>query len=139
MKKCGAKSKRKRLNASFDNSLRASTSVSMLKRSRTVLSSLNETAKILQPRELLYKHPHALSVEHVFETTNQSLVTSVRQQLQTSEGRKLMETNYGSLGQKYLGAVLSGKKTINIDNVYGVYFTERCSVTNVSISTKTMT
>lgn len=35
-----------------------------------------------------------------------------------------METNYGSLGQKYLGAVLSGKKTVNIDNVYSVYFAD---------------
>lgn len=119
-----AKFKRKRSNASFDNSLMASTPVSMLKRSRTVPSSLNETAKILQSRELSYEHPHALSIEDVFETTNQPLVTSVRQQLQTSKGRKLMETHYGSLGQRYLGAVLSGKKTVNIDNVYGVYFTD---------------
>jgi len=28
----------------------------------------------------------------------------------------------GPLRQKYLGVVLSGKKTVNIDNVYGVYF-----------------
>jgi hypothetical protein len=117
------KPKRKRSNASFDNSMMASTPVkSMLKRSRTVPSTLNETSKILQPRELSYEHPHALSVEDVFEITNEPLVTSVRHQLQTSEGQEKLQTHYGPLGQKYLGAVLSGKKAVNIDNVYGVYF-----------------
>lgn len=28
------------------------------------------------------------------------------------------------MGQKYLYAVLSGKRAVNIDNVYGVYFSD---------------
>lgn len=116
-------SKRKRSNATFDNSLITSTPIkSMLKRSSTVPTTLKETAKILQPHALSYEHPHALSVEEVFDITDEPLVTSVRHKLQTSEGRKNLETHYGPLGQKYLGAVLSGKKAVNIDNVYGVYF-----------------
>ena len=49
-------------------------------------------------------------------------MTSVRRQLQTSCGQETLRTHYGLLGQKYLGAVLSGKKAVNIDSVYGVYF-----------------
>ncbi|KYQ47747.1 hypothetical protein ALC60_13223 [Trachymyrmex zeteki] len=36
--------------------------------------------------------------------------------------REKLQTSYGPLGQKYLKAVLSGKKAVNIDVVYGVYF-----------------
>lgn len=113
----------------FANSLMASTpKKSMLRRSSTVPATLNEAAKNLQPRELSYEHPHALSVEEVFEITNEPLATSVRHKLQTSEGRKILETHYGPLGQKYLGAVLSGKKAAkrdaSMDNVYGVYFND---------------
>ncbi|KYN28610.1 hypothetical protein ALC57_02002 [Trachymyrmex cornetzi] len=35
-----------------------------------------------------------------------------------------LQTNYGPLGQKYMKAVLSGKKAVNIDVVYGVYFND---------------
>ena len=57
-----------------------------------------------------------------FEVTNEPLVMSVRQQLQTSEWRKKLQVHYSPLEQKYMGAVLSAKKTVNVDNVYGVYF-----------------
>lgn len=118
------KTKRRKSNASFDNSLLTSTPVkATLRRSQTVPTTLNESVKILQPRELSYDHPHTLSIEDVFETTTgEPLVTSIRQQLQTSEGRKMLQTHYGPLGQKYLGAVLSGKKNVNVDTVFGVYF-----------------
>jgi len=108
------KPKRKRSNTSFDNSLiLTSTPVkSMLKRSKTVPSNLSEASKILQ-RKLSYEHSHAPSVEEVFEVADESL---------TSEGQEKLQTHYGPLGQKYLGVVLSGKKAVNIDNVYGVYF-----------------
>ncbi|KYQ53669.1 hypothetical protein ALC60_04233 [Trachymyrmex zeteki] len=79
------KPKRKRPSASHDNSIRASTPVkSMLSRSKTVPSTLNEMSEIVEPRDLSYV--------------------------------------YGPLGQKYLKAVLNGKKAVNIDVVYGVYF-----------------
>ncbi|KYM96919.1 hypothetical protein ALC62_12414, partial [Cyphomyrmex costatus] len=69
-------------------------------------------------RELSYDH--APSVEEVFEIANEPLVTSIRHLLQTSEGQEKLHANYGPLGQKYLKAVLSGKKAVNIDVVYGV-------------------
>jgi len=117
------KPKRKRSNTSFDNSLiPTSTPVkSMLKRSKTVPSNLSEASKILQ-RKLSYERSHAPSVEEVFEVADESLVSSIQHSLQTSEGQEKLQTHYGPLGQKYLGVVLSGKKAVNIDNVYGVYF-----------------
>ncbi|KYN00609.1 hypothetical protein ALC62_08619 [Cyphomyrmex costatus] len=59
----------------------------------------------------------------IFEIANEPLVTSIRHLLQTSEGQEKLHANYGPLGQKYLKAVLSGKKAVNID-VYGVYFSD---------------
>ncbi|KYM93989.1 hypothetical protein ALC62_15398 [Cyphomyrmex costatus] len=73
-------------------------------------------------RELSYDH--APSVEEVFEIANEPLVTSIRHLLQTSEGQEKLYANYGPLGQRYLKAVLSGKKAVNIDVVYGVYFSD---------------
>jgi len=118
------KPKRKRSNTLFDNSLiLTSTPVkSMLKRSKTVPSNLSETSKILQQRKLSYEHSHAPSVEEIFEVADEPLVSSIQHSLQTSEGQEKLQTHYGPLGQKYLGVVLSGKKVVNIDNVYGVYF-----------------
>lgn len=117
-----AEPKRKRSNVLFNNSIMTSTPIkSALRQSQTVPTNFNESLHNLQDSELL--HNHAPSVEDVFEVTNEPLVTSVQQQLQTSEGRKKLQMHYGPLGQKYMGAVLSGKKTVNVDNVYGVYFT----------------
>ncbi|XP_077275574.1 uncharacterized protein LOC143904632 [Temnothorax americanus] len=109
------KLKRQRPNASFNDSVMASTPVT-LKRSINVPSNLSEITKILQP--LL----ESLANEDVFETTDDSLVTSVRQQLQTSEGRETLRDHLGPLSQKYIGAVLSGDQESGIDIVYGVYF-----------------
>ncbi|KYN18431.1 hypothetical protein ALC57_09261 [Trachymyrmex cornetzi] len=60
----------------------------------------------------------------IFEVTDEPLVTFIRHLLQTSEGQEKLQTNYGPLGQKYMKAVLSGKKAVNIDIVYGVYFSD---------------
>ncbi|XP_077258541.1 uncharacterized protein LOC143895361 [Temnothorax americanus] len=109
------KVKRKRLNASFNDSVMASTPVT-LKRSINVPSNLSEITKISQP--LL----ESLANEDVFETTDDSLVTSVRQQLQTSEGRETLRDHLGPMSQKYVVAVLSGDQESGIDTVYGVYF-----------------
>ncbi|XP_071573132.1 uncharacterized protein [Temnothorax nylanderi] len=133
------KLKRKRPNASFNDSVMASTPVT-LKRSINVPSNLSEITKILQLRKLkrskgpLNKPPitsapsvqpimlESLANEDVFETTGDSLVTSVRQQLQTSEGRETLRDYLSPLSQKYVGAVLSGDQESGIDTVYGVYF-----------------
>ncbi|XP_071576438.1 uncharacterized protein [Temnothorax nylanderi] len=133
------KLKRKRPNTSFNDSVMASTPVT-LKRSITVPSNLSEITKILQPRKSkrskapLDEPPitsapssqptmlESLANEDVFETTDDSLVTSVRQQLQTSKGRETLRDHLGPLSQKYVGAVLSGDQKSGIDTVCGVYF-----------------
>jgi hypothetical protein len=118
-----AEPKRKRSNVLFNNSIMTSTPIkSALRQSQAVPTNFNKASQILQDSDL--SQDHAPSVEDVFEVTNEPLVMSVRQQLQTSEGRKKLQIHYGPLGQKYMGAVLSGKKTVNVDNVYGVYFSD---------------
>ncbi|XP_070518834.1 uncharacterized protein [Cardiocondyla obscurior] len=121
--------KRKRSNAT--SPITASTPIkSALKRSHTIPSTLNETPKFVQQRNFLSRErSHSHSIEDVFDTADEPLVTSIRQKLQTSEGWKTLQTHYGPLGQKYLGAVLSGKKSINIDSVYGVYFNDNGTMT----------
>ncbi|XP_077256460.1 uncharacterized protein LOC143894198 [Temnothorax americanus] len=132
------KVKRKRPNASFNDSVMASTPVT-LKRSINVPYNLSEITKILQPRKskrskvappneppiISSVQPtvlESLANEDVFETTDDSLVTSVRQQLQTSEGQETLRDHLGPLSQKYVVAVLSGDQKSGIDTVYGVYF-----------------
>ncbi|XP_036143449.1 uncharacterized protein LOC118645822 [Monomorium pharaonis] len=117
------KPKRKRLNASLNNSIMTSTPVKKMRRSKTVPTNLNETSQILHDSDLSYSH--VPSVEDVFEVAaNELLVTSIRQQLETREGREKLHAHYGPLSQKYMGAVLSGKKPVIIDTVYGAYFTD---------------
>jgi len=48
-------------------------------------------------------------------------VSSIQHLLQTSKGQEKLQTLW-SIATKHLRAVLSGKKTVNINNVYGVYF-----------------
>jgi len=106
------KPKRKRSNSSFDNSLiSTSTPVkSMLKRSKTVPSNLNEALKILQQRKLSYEHSHATLVEENFEVADELLVSSIQISLQTSERKEKLQTPYGPLEQKHLGMILSGNR-----------------------------
>jgi len=117
------KSKQKRSNSLFDNSLIPTSTLikSMLKRLKTVPSNLREASKILQ-RKLSYEHSHAPSVEDIFEVADEPLVSSIQHSLQTSEGQEKLQTHYGLLGQKYLGVVLSDKQAVYINNVYIVYF-----------------
>ncbi|XP_070527153.1 uncharacterized protein [Cardiocondyla obscurior] len=114
----------KRVNAT--SSIMVSTPIkSMLKRSNTDLHTLNETSKTAGQRNLSHEFSHANSIDEIFNSVNtEQLVTSIRQQLQTADGWKILQTHYGPLRQKYLGAVLSGKKSVNIDSVYGVYFND---------------
>ncbi|XP_070529969.1 uncharacterized protein [Cardiocondyla obscurior] len=103
--------KRKRLSTT--SSITASTPI----KSIPIKSALKRSHTIPE-------RSHSHSIEDVFDTADEPLVTSIRQKLQTSESLKTLQTHYGPLGQKYLGAVLSGKKSINIDSVYGVYFND---------------
>jgi len=49
-----------------------------------------------------------------FQSRRQT-VRVVQHSLQTSEKQKKFHSHYGPLGQKYMKAVLSGKKVVNID------------------------
>ena len=53
-----------------------------------------------------------------------ALETSVRQSLSTAEGRDALHSQLGPLGREYVGALLSGDRKKEIDNVYGVYLGE---------------
>ncbi|XP_067208490.1 uncharacterized protein, partial [Linepithema humile] len=74
--------------------------------------------------KLVFEAPTYLPTENVFETTDPSFVTSVRQTMQTSDGREALYGQMGPLGQEYIGELLSGDKKRGIDNVYGVYFND---------------
>ncbi|XP_070517669.1 uncharacterized protein [Cardiocondyla obscurior] len=121
--------KRKRVNATSSITTstpkRVNATSSMLKRSNTDLHTLNETSKTAGQQNLSHEFSHANSIDEIFNSVDtEQLVTSIRQQLQTADGWKILQTHYGPLGQKYLGAVLSGKKSVTIDSVYGVYFND---------------
>ncbi|KYN16037.1 hypothetical protein ALC57_11721 [Trachymyrmex cornetzi] len=106
--------KRKRVSALYDNPIQASTPVKSV---LTVPSALNKICEIPHPPDLSYDH--VPSVEEIIEVAEEPLVTSIRHMLQ----REKLQANYGPLGQKYLKAILSGKKAVNIV-VYGVYFSD---------------
>jgi len=62
--------------------------------------------------------------DEVFETGFESpptLETSVRRTLHTPQGRETLHSQLGPLGRKYVGSLLSGEATSEMDNVYGVY------------------
>jgi len=69
---------------------------------------------------VLYEHSHAASIEEISKSrTSYSchpFNTCCKHPMEN------LQTHYGPLGQKYLGVILSGKKALNIDNVYGIYF-----------------
>ncbi|KYN09369.1 hypothetical protein ALC57_18527 [Trachymyrmex cornetzi] len=94
--------------------------------SKAVSYALNEMFEILHPPDLSYDN--VPSVEEIFEITVEPLVASIRQLLQTSEGQEKLHANHGPLVQKYMEAVLNGKKAVNIDVVYGAYFSDEGSV-----------
>ncbi|KYN09375.1 hypothetical protein ALC57_18507 [Trachymyrmex cornetzi] len=63
--------------------------------------------------------------EEVFETgDNPSLETSVRQALNTPQGRQRLQSQLVPLGQVYVNILLIGNARNEIDLVYGVYFYE---------------
>ena len=88
------------------------------KRMRLSTPSPIRTSTPLQPRKLAFEAPN-LSAESVFETTDPSFVTSVKQTMQTSDGQKAL-AQLDPLGQEYITALLNGDK--KTDQVYGVYF-----------------
>ena len=75
---------------------------------------------------------------HRWRNFRDSLMISVRYLLQISEEQEKLHANYNPFRQKYLKAVLSSKKVVNIDVVKFISATrKRCLTTNVSSCTKT--
>ncbi|KMQ83363.1 hypothetical protein RF55_20240, partial [Lasius niger] len=62
------------------------------------------------------------TLEDVFETSGDTLETSVKNMIPTPEGQEALREHFGPLGQKYMGALLGGDRNKKIDHVYGVYF-----------------
>jgi len=73
-------------------------------------------------------YDHASTVEEISEVVDEPLITSIQHMFQTSEGQEKLHVNYSPLGQKYLKTILSGKKSINIDIVYGIYFSDEGTI-----------
>lgn len=122
MKVC--KTKQKASNDSTDHELLSSTSTSTPKRRRI---NMHSTALLADDGMPI---PHQPSPEpswyideEVFETSPDPLVTTVRRELRTSDGQEMMRTQFGKLGQKYVGKILHSDKNSEMDYVYGVYFT----------------
>ncbi|XP_067216995.1 uncharacterized protein [Linepithema humile] len=91
---------------------------------QTPLTPPVQASTPFQPQKLVFEAPTYLPIENVFETTDPSFATSVRQTMQTSDGREALYGQMGPLGQEYIGELLSGDKKRGIDNVYGVYFND---------------
>ena len=70
--------------------------------------------------------PFNLRDEEIFKTDDDpsSLETSVRQVLNTPQGRQRLQSQLGPLGQIYVNTLLTGDSRNEIDLVYGVYFDE---------------
>lgn len=78
----------------------------------------------VKPRQLLHDKT-APSAEEIYETSPESLVTSVRRSLQTSDGQNSLKSRLGPLAQKYVVAIMSQDKNSQMDYVYGVKFTDK--------------
>jgi len=80
------------------------------------------TSTPIQPRQIVQDKT---SVEEIFETTPESIFTSVRHSLQTSDGQVSLQNHLGPLARKYVTAILSQDKNSTMDYVYGVKFTDK--------------
>jgi len=61
-------------------------------------------------------------VEEIYESTPESLITTVRRELETSKGQKILRDHFDPLAQKYIGVIMSGDKNKSMGYVYGVKF-----------------
>lgn len=78
----------------------------------------------IQPRQILYDKT-APSVEEIFETSPESLVTSVQNALQTSEGQTSLRNRLGPIARQYVPAIMGQDINSAMDYVYGVIFDKR--------------
>jgi len=99
------KLKRKRSNASFENS---STSIKSMK---IVLYTSNETPKILKSRK-----SYEPFVEDVYEIADESLEKSVRQFLQMRQSHETLHSQLGSLRRRYVSTFLGDDRRNEINH-----------------------
>ncbi|XP_072761210.1 uncharacterized protein [Anoplolepis gracilipes] len=107
-------SKQKRLNVSLNDLPITSTP-----NQRRTIPDTSTQIEIAQPRQLSYEQP---PVDEIFETTPDSLVTTVQRELQTSAGVNIFREHLGPLGQKYILTVMNQDKDKAMDYVYGIKF-----------------
>lgn len=122
--------KRSRSNISFNDSP-ITPNQSKRKRIKQLSNVATSTPiqDVVQPSQILHERSSpsvgersSPPVDEIFETTPETLVTSVQHLLQTSEGQNTLRDHFGPLGQKYVGAILSQDKNTKMDYVYGVKF-----------------
>lgn len=75
----------------------------------------------MQPRRIHFEQANELE-QDVSQTTNESYMTPLRDQLDTPNHREVLQSRFGPLGEKYIGAILGSDENQSIDSVYGVYF-----------------
>src|SRR5580765_2623679 len=110
----------KRSNTSLNDSLITS-SPNKLKRKKQLSNVTSTSIKDVQPSQILYEKT-APSIEEIYETTPERLVTSVQHILQTSEGQNSLRDHLGPLAQKYVATIMSQDKNVDMDYVYGLNF-----------------
>lgn len=94
-----------------------------VKRRKVRLQAMSMTPSPITPIDRAV--PNTSISEDVFETDHSTpLETSIRQTLQTTEGRAMLHQHLGPLGQEYVGNLLSGDRNSKNDHVYGVYVSE---------------
>jgi len=67
------------------------------------------------------------SVEDVYETPNEPIKALVKQSLQTRQIHEELHNQLGALG-KYVNMLLGNDREKAIDHVYGIYFSENCTM-----------
>lgn len=116
--------KRKASNVSIDDPIQASTPIEGKRRRLNIYNDVplaNFNREMPCEPSSIHSPP---ADEDVYETTNNSFITSVRRELQTLDGQELLRTHFGELGQKYVGKVLCSDKDRSVDDVYGIYFAD---------------
>ncbi|KAL6253553.1 hypothetical protein P5V15_015621 [Pogonomyrmex californicus] len=85
-----------------------------------------ESTPIQPSKDPSKEPPLFLQKEDVFETkdvSEPSFETTIKQSLQTQQGREALHNQLGPLGQKYVSSLLDDNgKNDTFDRVYGVYF-----------------
>lgn len=114
--------KRKRLNATSDSIVIDSTPIDSRKSfaiSSTPIDPRKSPAFGSTSVESRMLSPFVQEEKEIFQDSpSPSFETSVRQILQTYQGRDTLNSRLGPLRQRYVGALLSGSRNTGINHVY---------------------